>query len=96
MSSSTHSKPNASPEVPPTLPPPAAFAQLRSFVAGGVGGICAVITGHPFDLVKVRLQTTEKGVYNGAIDCVRKTIAREGPVRVSFFFSNFTARLKGF
>jgi len=55
-----------------------------------------VITGHPFDLVKVRLQTTEKGVYNGAIDCVRKTIAREGPVRVSFFFSNFTARLKGF
>lgn len=55
---------------------------LRDFVAGGVGGICAVVVGHPFDLVKVRLQTAEKGVYSGAMDVVRKTIAREGPVRV--------------
>lgn len=44
-----------------------------------------MITGHPFDLVKVRLQTAEKGVYNGAIDCVRRTIAREGPIRVRHF-----------
>lgn len=50
----------------------------RSFAAGGVGGVCAVIVGHPFDLVKVRLQTAEKGVYNGAMDVVRKTVAREG------------------
>ncbi|MCJ1310624.1 carnitine transporter [Agyrium rufum] len=50
----------------------------RDFVAGGVGGIFAVVVGHPFDLVKVRLQTAEKGVYNGAIDVVRKTVAREG------------------
>ncbi|KGG50292.1 hypothetical protein DI09_164p50 [Mitosporidium daphniae] len=27
-----------------------------SFVSGGVGGICLVLVGHPFDLVKVRLQ----------------------------------------
>ncbi|SMR56058.1 unnamed protein product [Zymoseptoria tritici ST99CH_3D1] len=54
---------------------------LRDFVAGGVGGICAVVVGHPFDLVKVRLQTAENGVYSGAMDVVRKTIAREGPVR---------------
>lgn len=54
---------------------------LRSFAAGGVGGICAVIVGHPFDLVKVRLQTSEKGVYSGAIDVVKKTIAREGLAR---------------
>ncbi|KAL8763189.1 MAG: hypothetical protein Q9194_007401 [Teloschistes cf. exilis] len=54
---------------------------LRSFAAGGVGGICAVVVGHPFDLVKVRLQTAEKGVYTGAIDVVRKTVAREGLVR---------------
>lgn len=55
---------------------------LRSLVAGGVGGVCAVVVGHPFDLVKVRMQTAEKGVYNGAIDVVRKTIAREGLARV--------------
>ncbi|KAL8914817.1 MAG: hypothetical protein Q9171_000653 [Xanthocarpia ochracea] len=56
---------------------------LRSFGAGGVGGVCAVLVGHPFDLVKVRLQTAEKGVYSGAIDVVRKTVAREGLVRIS-------------
>lgn len=52
--------------------------QLRSFAAGGFGGVCAVIVGHPFDLVKVRLQTAEAGVYSGAMDVVRKSVAREG------------------
>lgn len=56
---------------------------LRSLVAGGVGGVCAVVVGHPFDLVKVRLQTAEKGVYSGAMDVVRRTIAKEGLARVS-------------
>ncbi|KAI9847582.1 MAG: carnitine transporter [Sclerophora amabilis] len=54
---------------------------LRSFASGGVGGVCAVVVGHPFDLVKVRLQTAEKGVYNGAIDVVKRTVAREGLAR---------------
>ncbi|KAL4735688.1 mitochondrial carrier domain-containing protein [Aspergillus similis] len=56
-------------------------AQIRSFAAGGVGGVCAVIVGHPFDLVKVRMQTAARGVYSGAIDVVKKTVAREGLVR---------------
>ncbi|KAL4783365.1 mitochondrial carrier domain-containing protein [Aspergillus varians] len=56
-------------------------AQLRSFAAGGVGGVCAVVVGHPFDLVKVRMQTAAQGVYSGAIDVVKKTIAREGLAR---------------
>jgi solute carrier family 25 (mitochondrial carnitine/acylcarnitine transporter), member 20/29 len=54
------------------------LAQLRSFAAGGFGGVCAVIVGHPFDLVKVRLQTADKGVYSSALDVVRKSIARDG------------------
>lgn len=58
------------------------LAGLRSLAAGGAGGVCAVVVGHPFDLVKVRMQTAEKGVYSGAIDVVRKTIAREGLARV--------------
>jgi solute carrier family 25 carnitine/acylcarnitine transporter 20/29 len=66
----------------PATTPNATLTQIRSFVAGGVGGFCAVIVGHPFDLVKVRLQTAEKGVYSGAIDVVNKTIAREGLARV--------------
>lgn len=58
-----------------------ATSQLRNLVAGGVGGICAVIVGHPFDLVKVRMQTAERGVYSSALDVARKTIAREGLAR---------------
>lgn len=30
---------------------------LKSFISGGVGGACAVLVGHPLDLVKVRMQT---------------------------------------
>ena len=54
------------------------LAGLRSLAAGGFGGVCAVIVGHPFDLVKVRLQTAERGVYSSALDVVRKSIARDG------------------
>lgn len=48
---------------------------VKSFAAGGFGGICAVLTGHPFDLVKVRLQT---GLYNSSIQCIKQTIAKDG------------------
>jgi solute carrier family 25 carnitine/acylcarnitine transporter 20/29 len=56
----------------------AAASQLRALVAGGFGGVCAVVVGHPFDLVKVRLQTAERGAYSGALDVVRRSIARDG------------------
>ena len=58
-----------------------ATSSVKSFLSGGFGGVCSVLVGHPFDLVKVRLQTAEKGVYSGAMDVVRKTVAREGAVR---------------
>ncbi|KAL3079677.1 hypothetical protein niasHS_013959 [Heterodera schachtii] len=57
---------------------------VTNFIAGGIGGSCAVITGHPFDTVKVRLQTMPKPapgqppLFTGAMDCVRQTMAREG------------------
>ena len=28
---------------------------LKSFLAGGVGGICLVLVGHPLDTIKVRI-----------------------------------------
>lgn len=61
------------------------LSSFRSLIAGGVGGVCAVIVGHPFDLVKVRMQTAEKGVYSGALDVVRKTVAREGLRKVGYW-----------
>ena len=60
-----------------------AASSIRSLAAGAVGGLCAVIVGHPFDLVKVRMQTAEKGVYSGALDCFRRGVAKEGLRRVS-------------
>ncbi|CAL1695563.1 unnamed protein product [Somion occarium] len=51
---------------------------IKSFVSGGVGGIAAVLVGHPFDLTKTRLQTAPPGSYTGAIDVVKKTVARDG------------------
>jgi len=71
----------------------AGFSQLRSFAAGGFGGICAVVVGHPFDLVKVRLQTADKGVYSSAIDVVRKSVARDGLGRG--LYAGVTAPLVG-
>ncbi|KAH8099422.1 hypothetical protein BXZ70DRAFT_895131 [Cristinia sonorae] len=51
---------------------------VKSFVAGGVGGIAAVLVGHPFDLTKTRLQTAAPGTYTGAIHVVKTTLARDG------------------
>jgi solute carrier family 25 carnitine/acylcarnitine transporter 20/29 len=70
--------PASAPEPAPTKAASDLATSLRALVSGGVGGVCAVLTGHPFDLVKVNLQTAEKGVYNGAMDVVRKIVAQRG------------------
>ncbi|KAJ7786152.1 carnitine/acyl carnitine carrier [Mycena metata] len=51
---------------------------IKSFIAGGFGGVAAVLVGHPFDLTKTRLQTAPAGLYTGAIDVVKKTVAQDG------------------
>jgi len=56
--------------------PPSAF---KNFISGGVGGMCLVLAGHPFDLVKVRLQTQTNNDYKGAWDCIVKTVRADGP-----------------
>eukprot|EP00474_Spongospora_subterranea_P002547 CRZ03005.1 hypothetical protein [Spongospora subterranea] len=50
--------------------------------AGSVGGILAALTGHPFDTLKVRLQTQpiESPIYSGLGDCVSKTWSSEGVI----------------
>jgi len=55
-----------------------AVDQAKSFIAGGFGGVSAVLVGHPFDLTKTRLQTAAPGAYKGAIDVVKKTVAQDG------------------
>jgi len=57
---------------------------LKQVISGGVGGMCLVFVGQPFDTIKVRIQTMEvvKGKeppYKGVIDCAVKTMRKEGP-----------------
>lgn len=78
-----------------TNAPTSSTESIKSFLAGGVGGVAAVLvgescfcvcvaagtqntTGHPFDLTKTRLQTAPPGSYTGALDVVKKAIARDG------------------
>ncbi|CAG8596447.1 13125_t:CDS:10, partial [Acaulospora morrowiae] len=53
-------------------------SNLKSFLAGGFGGISCVLVGHPFDLVKVRLQTAKDGQYKGMLDVTRQIIKADG------------------
>ena len=54
---------------------------MNQFVAttsGTVAGIAGVVAGHPFDTVKVRLQSQGSAiVYSGPFDCLLKTIRNE-------------------
>ncbi|RWS25729.1 carnitine-acylcarnitine carrier protein-like protein [Leptotrombidium deliense] len=57
---------------------------LKDFFAGGFGGCCLVVVGHPLDTIKVRLQTMPKPaagqapMYTGTFDCARKIFVNEG------------------
>ena len=49
--------------------------------AGMLAGINVTLVGHPFETIKVRLQTQPSPpnhVYSGFVDCVRKTLQWEG------------------
>ncbi|KAF2702658.1 mitochondrial carnitine/acylcarnitine carrier protein [Pleomassaria siparia CBS 279.74] len=50
---------------------------LKDLFAGAVGGVAQVLLGQPFDIVKVRLQTTQQ--YTGALDAATKIYKNEGP-----------------
>ncbi|XP_055987602.1 solute carrier family 25 member 45 isoform X1 [Sorex fumeus] len=47
----------------------------EEFVAGWISGALGLVLGHPFDTVKVRLQT--QTVYRGIVDCMLKTYQHE-------------------
>ncbi|XP_010559312.1 PREDICTED: mitochondrial carnitine/acylcarnitine carrier-like protein [Tarenaya hassleriana] len=57
----------------------------KDLASGTVGGAAQLIVGHPFDTIKVKLQSQPAPAlgqlpkYAGAIDAVKQTIASEGP-----------------
>ncbi|GAA6041354.1 hypothetical protein JCM8097_007681 [Rhodosporidiobolus ruineniae] len=96
MSTSTHSDPLPGPALPghpapPSQASPAAAIKLsepkkgdwfdaRGFMAGTASGVTKLVVGHPFDVVKVRLQCSPLGTYVGPLDALRKTVSAEGPL----------------
>ena len=58
------------------------FPGTRSLAAGAAGGVCSVLVGHPFDLVKVRLQTADGAIRRKAVDVFKSNLTRERGIRV--------------
>ncbi|RJE26275.1 carrier protein [Aspergillus sclerotialis] len=54
-----------------------ALRTVKDLSAGALGGIAQVLIGQPFDIVKVRLQTTTQ--YSNALDCAKQIFKNEGP-----------------
>ena len=53
---------------------------IKNIVSGTFSGIAVCLVGHPFDTLKVRLQTqpVDRPVYKGLLDCFLKTMKWEG------------------
>ncbi|KAJ0240627.1 Mitochondrial carnitine/acylcarnitine carrier-like protein [Hirschfeldia incana] len=57
----------------------------KDLASGTVGGAAQIIVGHPFDTIKVKLQSQTAPTpgqpprYTGATDAVKQTVAAEGP-----------------
>ncbi|CBF79872.1 hypothetical protein AN7671.2 [Aspergillus nidulans FGSC A4] len=64
----------------------------KGFVAGVFSGIAKLSVGHPFDTVKVRLQTSKDGHFKGPLDCVLQTVRKES---VSGLYKGATPPLVG-
>lgn len=53
---------------------------IKDLMAGTAGGIAQVLVGQPFDIVKVRMQTSAKGTYSGMLHCAGGILKNEGPL----------------
>lgn len=54
------------------------MTNLREFTCGGAGGLSLLLVGHPFDTIKVRVQTKPE-IYKNFIQASKLTILNEGP-----------------
>ncbi|KAH6647260.1 mitochondrial carrier domain-containing protein [Truncatella angustata] len=53
-------------------------AVWKDLFSGAVGGVAQVLIGQPFDIIKVRLQTSTQ--YSGAADAAKAIWTKEGPL----------------
>ncbi|EMC99409.1 hypothetical protein BAUCODRAFT_31729 [Baudoinia panamericana UAMH 10762] len=77
----------------PLIPPKSTQGgSYKGFVAGVFSGIAKLSVGHPFDTIKVRLQTAPRSQFRGPLDCVLQTVRYEGIVG---FYKGATPPLLG-
>lgn len=50
----------------------------KGFVAGIFSGIAKLSVGHPFDTIKVRMQTSTAAQFSGPLQCLTQTVRNEG------------------
>ncbi|KAH6683041.1 mitochondrial carrier domain-containing protein [Halenospora varia] len=50
----------------------------KGFVAGVFSGVAKLTVGHPFDTIKVRLQTSDATRFSGPLQCLLLTVRKEG------------------
>ncbi|KAF4637572.1 hypothetical protein G7Y89_g510 [Cudoniella acicularis] len=50
----------------------------KGFVAGVFSGVAKLSVGHPFDTIKVRLQTSDSTRFSGPLQCLLQTVRKEG------------------
>ncbi|KAJ3411929.1 hypothetical protein HDV05_001510 [Chytridiales sp. JEL 0842] len=60
------------------LPANLTAERLIGIPAGICSGVTKLIVGHPFDTVKVRMQTAPPGRFSGPWDCFKSTVGKEG------------------
>ncbi|EHL03708.1 putative Mitochondrial substrate carrier family protein L [Glarea lozoyensis 74030] len=49
----------------------------KGFVAGVFSGVAKLSVGHPFDTIKVRLQTSTSAQFSGPLQCLLQTVRNE-------------------
>ena len=53
--------------------------QFIGFLSGIASGVTKLLVGHPFDTLKIRMQTEGiHGRFTGSWDCLKKTLGKEG------------------
>ncbi|KAI5476025.1 hypothetical protein MNV49_000497 [Pseudohyphozyma bogoriensis] len=63
--------------VEPAPPPPPQESVAKDLLAGTISGWAQVLVGQPFDIVKVRLQSSNQ--YPSALNCATRILREEGP-----------------
>ena len=60
---------------------------MVSALSGSIAGIGQVLSGQPFDIIKVRLQSQSGNAkhYNSAMDCAKSILREEGAFAVRIF-----------